>query len=1055
MQKEEQIEINIETEAGYTPIKGVDYFTDEEQQVFVSEIMSHIIVPENGKDADPVDYTKIESFIKEEVAKIPKPKDGTDGVSPTVDINSIVISVLELIPKQPDIVVDYKSIEKFCEEKIIHIERSRPRILNSGGPTTRLGEISDVSITNPTNAQVLKFNSTTGKWENGSAGSSSPLTTKGDLYGYSTTDARIPVGDDGEVLTADSSSPLGVSWQPPQTGGVFTYYWTPTASSVASQYKQLDTPYATLSTFTTLGATNGQLLRTYVTEPNNPGLSFIPAGTYKTHIHANVATISGKKDTYLRAEIWEVTSAGVDIVKLADVGPTTILTAVSAEYIIEYSTVQINLASTSSRIATKLYATISGTGGQPDITVSVGDGTDSNTTFPAVTVSVNNFVPYTGATKAVNLGSNSLSVQDEAYGAGWDGSLQVPTKNAVYDKIQAISGLAQTPTLLTTTGTINNQALATAFLVYSGTTAVTLTGLDSTGITDGQEIIILNNDTTSRSFTISHQSTSSTAANRFSLPNISNMTLRGGFALRVRYVASSSRWFAVAQTLSAVSPLIITGSAISMPAASAGSSGHLTQTDWVAFNAKPGFSYANQDVGAVSYYNSNPSAFPGQLAVDKDYFRYNPTIRGLGLGGITYAEINAPIHAKTLPHTTITDVPSAYISFSTETAAGTVISPTNCTQLQPLCQRVTSFTATENTGGSGYVSGDVVDYQIYTKDTSGYFSVVWATATVTIMNPTASVDLSWASQAQTNPIGGFQLIKQVNGGGYTQGLDVGTGTTYTDTNFTDTNITVTPFSPDFIANGSSRVYNFYGTAVSPSGGIYGNPTPFTFTFFDDGSGNAYNVSLTAYLNSPSTGVFVENGTNGYYTSSTNFSENSSTFNVGTTPPPEHYGILSDGSNLNWNINLYGRNVISGRAYYSVNPYNLTNTDTNTGQYLYATISLPYYSVTDSTKTLLSVNGGAFTSAISTTNAQYIDALNFPLSGDDVITPTSVYKPVQILEQYAESEDDPSALVIKGINGYQSITFQNLGGTQIAKIIVGTDGSVDFICSVLKVNGTPV
>lgn len=35
--------------------------------------------------------------------------------------------------------------------------------------------------------------------------------------------------------------------------------------------------------------------------------------------------------------------------------------------------------------------------------------------------------------------TGDLSVPDEAYGAGWDGSLEVPTKNAVYDKIQTVS----------------------------------------------------------------------------------------------------------------------------------------------------------------------------------------------------------------------------------------------------------------------------------------------------------------------------------------------------------------------------------------------------------------------------------------------------------------------------------------------------------------------------------------------------------------------------------------------------------------------------------------
>ena len=52
---------------------------------------------------------------------------------------------------------------------------------------------------------------------NGSAwvsigGSASPLTTKGDLYTYSTTDARIAVGNSGDTLLADSSQTTGLRW---------------------------------------------------------------------------------------------------------------------------------------------------------------------------------------------------------------------------------------------------------------------------------------------------------------------------------------------------------------------------------------------------------------------------------------------------------------------------------------------------------------------------------------------------------------------------------------------------------------------------------------------------------------------------------------------------------------------------------------------------------------------------------------------------------------------------------------------------------------------------
>lgn len=52
-----------------------------------------------------------------------------------------------------------------------------------------------------------------------SAPGGSPLTTKGDLYTFSTANARLPVGADGKVLTADSSAVTGVSWQTPSAGG--------------------------------------------------------------------------------------------------------------------------------------------------------------------------------------------------------------------------------------------------------------------------------------------------------------------------------------------------------------------------------------------------------------------------------------------------------------------------------------------------------------------------------------------------------------------------------------------------------------------------------------------------------------------------------------------------------------------------------------------------------------------------------------------------------------------------------------------------------------------
>lgn len=78
-----------------------------------------------------------------------------------------------------------------------------------------LRDLGDVSTTTPSDGQALVYNTTSGVWEPADQAASSPLTTKGDLYTYGTDDARLPVGTNGHVLTADSAQTLGVKWAAP------------------------------------------------------------------------------------------------------------------------------------------------------------------------------------------------------------------------------------------------------------------------------------------------------------------------------------------------------------------------------------------------------------------------------------------------------------------------------------------------------------------------------------------------------------------------------------------------------------------------------------------------------------------------------------------------------------------------------------------------------------------------------------------------------------------------------------------------------------------------
>lgn len=142
---------------------------------------------------------------------------------------------------------------------------------SSASPLTTKGDLYTFSTINArlsvgTNGQILSADSTeaTGlKWVN--APVSSPLTTKGDIYIYSTTNARLGVGTNGQILSADSTQASGLIWiDAPSTSPLTT----------KGDLYTFDTVNARLSV-----GSNGQILSVDSTEPT--GLKWInaPSGT--------------------------------------------------------------------------------------------------------------------------------------------------------------------------------------------------------------------------------------------------------------------------------------------------------------------------------------------------------------------------------------------------------------------------------------------------------------------------------------------------------------------------------------------------------------------------------------------------------------------------------------------------------------------------------------------------------------------------------------------------------------------------------------------------------
>lgn len=81
-----------------------------------------------------------------------------------------------------------------------------------GGGAPAFGAIDLTQAAAVTGALAITNGGTGQTTASAAFGALSPLTTKGDLLGFSTLNARVPVGTNGFVLTADSAEALGVKW---------------------------------------------------------------------------------------------------------------------------------------------------------------------------------------------------------------------------------------------------------------------------------------------------------------------------------------------------------------------------------------------------------------------------------------------------------------------------------------------------------------------------------------------------------------------------------------------------------------------------------------------------------------------------------------------------------------------------------------------------------------------------------------------------------------------------------------------------------------------------
>lgn len=193
--------------------------------------------------------------------------------------------------------------------------------------------------------------------------------------------------------------------------GEANYYFTNVASDVSSNKVASDTPVSVLASTTVAALSNGTTsLQQWATIANVPSLPFIPAGLFDVHIDA--AQTAGTKPTFLYAVVNDITSTGTVVATILQTENGPVLTGTLTDYdLLGSLSDPYTMASTTDRIQVNVFASVSGALLAPTVQVYYGGSSaDSRLELPASTADVTNFIPYVGAIKNVNLGSNSLSL---------------------------------------------------------------------------------------------------------------------------------------------------------------------------------------------------------------------------------------------------------------------------------------------------------------------------------------------------------------------------------------------------------------------------------------------------------------------------------------------------------------------------------------------------------------------------------------------------------------------------------------------------------------------
>lgn len=688
------------------------------------------------------------------------------------------------------------------------------------------------------------------------------------------------------------------------------------------------------------------------------------------------------------------------------------------------------------------------------------------------------------------------------------------------------TGLPNTRTNFSTSGSVTAYSPTTVDNNYTGSSA-SMRGMVAQ--TDGTEIVFTNSGGLLIFF---NESSSASAANRFSCPTGLDMNVPVGASARWRYSITTNRWLSV-------------GGYVVVDGTNNAAVGVITGTAYNTFNNKV-------DQGGGGSTNTIPYYSGAHVIASTSGHTFDPINARVGIQTGTFNE-KAPHHVANNLGTTVADVSVGSASIINEDTIPDISSAT-ATQVQGFLYAVTGQSATPtytlqdptagvatiNYSGSGYLAiGLTIDYILYAENIGGSFdgtpsASFSAGADDSSTNP-YQIDITWSLYTGGEVATNYRIYRQINGGGFNDYVDIGTSGSFSDQNnlwtggtnpplpqettysYTASGQTIdyqiwqynddgmggltysransvasttndasgatfyntvswsqnnggsqsvsgfrvyrniggagfndyyettsssfndgdgsmswtsgspdpTPQYPDYVANGSTRTYNAYGESLSPSGAQVYSFNGFSYGFSDDNSNNTYvvNHSVSGLV----AGVRIIGNPDGvsldehFEIAGIPTTENRNSWLSGATVTPNEFGILSDGSTLNRDYNIYAYKTVGAGRVYSATPFLVSVSDPNNAQFYYVSSSFSIVSGADGYRIVRQINTGGFLDYQDvTTNVFFDDALS-SWTNTPVLTPTSYFPSTQIIEQ---SEDNEGIQIVADANGKGSIVVRS-------------------------------